>query len=71
MWCDICRPTIGLSGAGPLSLDMQTDARPGVRWRPLVGRSHLRTGLNKTVIKFVGGGADTGLNHPESGIATD
>jgi hypothetical protein len=30
--------TLGLSGAGPLSLDMQADARPGVRWRPLVKR---------------------------------
>jgi len=34
-----------------------------------VGRNHLLAGLNKTVIKFVGGGADIGLNHPQRGIA--
>jgi len=27
---------LGLSGAGPMTVDAQTDARPGVRWRPFL-----------------------------------
>jgi hypothetical protein len=31
----------------------------------------LLTGLNKTAIKFVGGGADIGLTSPQRGIDAD
>jgi hypothetical protein len=40
------------------------------RWLTgFVGGGHLLLGLNRTVMKFVSGGEDIGLNHPERGIA--
>jgi hypothetical protein len=35
----------------------------------LLGPAHLLIGLNRTVMKFVGGGDDMGINDPQRGIA--